>query len=75
LDGASIMKGEVSAATLPGITCRQLEVFSVTCKERSYANAALELQSTRANIKRVCQEFEKAAMAAAVARLGKKLFP
>ncbi|MCW1922403.1 LysR family transcriptional regulator [Luteolibacter arcticus] len=45
---------------LPEITYRQLEVFSVTCKERSYANAALELHSTRANIKRVCQEFEAA---------------
>ncbi len=42
---------------LPEITYRQLEVFSVTCKERSYANAALELHSTRANIKRVCEEF------------------
>lgn len=54
------MKGEVSAAALPEITYRQLEVFSVTCKERSYANAALELHSTRANIKRVCQDFERA---------------
>ncbi len=54
------MKGEVSAAALPEITYRQLEVFSVTCKERSYANAALELHSTRANIKRVCVEFERA---------------
>lgn len=53
------MKGEVSAAALPEITYRQLEVFSVTCKERSYANAALELHSTRANIKRVCQDFER----------------
>lgn len=46
--------------TLPEISYRQLEVFSVTCRERSYANAALELHSTRANIKRVCQEFEAA---------------
>ncbi|WP_367872132.1 LysR family transcriptional regulator [Luteolibacter sp. Populi] len=45
---------------LPDITYRQLEVFSVTCKERSYANAALELHSTRANVKRVCEEFEEA---------------
>ena len=49
-----------SAEALPEITFRQLEVFSVTCKERSYANAALELHSTRANIKRVWQEFEAA---------------
>lgn len=46
--------------SLPEITFRQLEVFSVTCKERSYANAALELHSTRANIKRVCEEFAQA---------------
>lgn len=43
---------------LPDITYRQLEVFSVVCRERSYANAALEMHSTRANIKRVCDEFE-----------------
>ena len=46
--------------SLPEITYRQLEVFSVTCRERSYANAALDLHSTRANIKRVCEEFEQA---------------
>ncbi|MES2661037.1 MAG: LysR family transcriptional regulator [Verrucomicrobiota bacterium] len=45
---------------LPNITFRQLEVFRVVCKEESYANAALELRSTRANIKRVCDDFEKA---------------
>jgi DNA-binding transcriptional LysR family regulator len=45
---------------LPGITLRQLEVFHVVCRERSYANAALELRSGRANIKRVCQDFEAA---------------
>ncbi|GAA5121723.1 LysR family transcriptional regulator [Luteolibacter yonseiensis] len=45
---------------LPNITFRQLEVFSVVCREASYANAALELRSTRANIKRVCEDFQKA---------------
>lgn len=45
---------------LPGITLRQLEVFHVVCREGSYANAALELRSTRTNIKRVCQDFEVA---------------
>ncbi len=45
---------------LPNITFRQLEVFRVVCREASYANAALELRSTRANIKRVCEDFEKA---------------
>lgn len=32
----------------------------VVCREESYANAALELRTTRANIKRVCEEFAKA---------------
>lgn len=45
---------------LPNITFRQLEVFHAVCREGSYANAALELRSTRANIKRVCVDFEKA---------------
>ena len=45
---------------LPNITFRQLEVFCIVCREGSYANAALELRSTRANIKRVCDDFEKA---------------
>ena len=45
---------------LPNITFRQLEVFRVVCREESYANAALELRSTRANIKRVCNDFENA---------------
>ncbi len=45
---------------LPNITFRQLEVFRVVCREASYANAALELRSTRANIKRVCDDFEAA---------------
>jgi DNA-binding transcriptional LysR family regulator len=58
--------GEVPAKGLPEISYRQLEVFSVTCREQSYANAALELHSTRANIKRVCQDFERA--------VGRRLF-
>lgn len=45
---------------LPNITFRQLEVFCMVSREASYANAALELRSTRANIKRVCDDFEKA---------------
>ncbi len=45
---------------LPDITFRQLEVFRVVLRERSYTNAAIELRSTRANIKRVCEDFEKA---------------
>lgn len=57
---AGIGQHGTAAAGLPEITYRQLEVFSVTCKEGSYANAALELHSTRANVKRVCGEFERA---------------
>ncbi len=45
---------------LPNITFRQLEVFHVVCREGSYANAALDLRSTRVNVKRVCEDFEKA---------------
>lgn len=45
---------------LPNITFRQLEVFCVVCREASYANAALELRSTRTNVKRVCDEFQRA---------------
>ncbi len=45
---------------LPNITFRQLEVFCFVCRESSYANAALELRSTRANVKRVCEDFAKA---------------
>jgi hypothetical protein len=43
----------------PNITFHQFEVFRMVCKEESYANAALELKSTRANIKRVCDDFEE----------------
>ena len=59
-DPAPLHAGSGGVDPLPEITYRQLEVFSVTCKERSYANAALELHSTRANIKRVCEEFAQA---------------
>lgn len=45
---------------LPNITFRQLEVFRAVSREGSYSNAALELHSTRANVKRVCSDFEKA---------------
>jgi DNA-binding transcriptional LysR family regulator len=45
---------------LPPITFRQLEVFRGVCKEESYTNAALELRNTRANIKRVCEDFQRA---------------
>ncbi|MEO5714468.1 MAG: LysR family transcriptional regulator [Luteolibacter sp.] len=52
--------------TLPALSFRQLEIFSTVCHEKSYANAAIELHATRANVKRACEEFEKA--------VGRKLF-
>jgi len=51
---------------LPDLSFRQLEIFSTVCHEKSYANAAIELHTTRANVKRACEEFEKA--------VGRKLF-
>jgi hypothetical protein len=44
---------------LPNISFRQLEVFRAVYGERSYTNAAIELHSTRANIKRLSEDFEK----------------
>lgn len=46
---------------LAGISLRHLEVFSAVVREGSYANAALDLQMSRANVKRVCDEFAKIA--------------
>lgn len=43
---------------LPNLTFRQLEVFFNVFREGSYGNAAVELRSTRSNIKRVCKDFE-----------------
>lgn len=44
---------------LPNFTLRQLEIFRSVCREGSFANAALEVRSTRANVKRLCADFEK----------------
>ena len=57
-------KHEVSP--FAGITFRQLEVFRLLCHERSFSNAAVEMRSTRASVKRICHDFEKA--------VGRKLF-
>lgn len=46
-------------ANLPDVTFRQLEIFSLVCREGSYANAAIEAHSTRANIKRICKSLER----------------
>ena len=51
---------------LPRITFRQLEVLRAVYRERSFANAALDLHSTRGNVKRMCAELEQI--------LGGKLF-
>lgn len=53
-------KRQPDLQSLPGITFRQLEIFRVVCHERSFANAALETGSTRAIVKRSCEELEKA---------------
>lgn len=45
---------------LPEITLRQLDVFIIICRERSYSNAAIELRSTRANIRRIVGQLEEA---------------
>ncbi len=45
---------------LPEITIRQLEVFRIVCHECSYTNAAHELRTTRASVKRICGDFERA---------------
>ncbi len=39
---------------LPNISFRHLEVLQAAHRERSYTNAALELHTTRTNVKRVC---------------------
>lgn len=59
-----LMKSAVSKTThhiqeLPEITIRQLEVFRVLCREQSYANAAIELKTSRAMVKKVSDDFEK----------------
>lgn len=46
--------------TLPAITFRQLESFRVVCREGSFTNAALELRTTRASVKRICADLQKA---------------
>jgi DNA-binding transcriptional LysR family regulator len=44
---------------LPRITFRQLEVLRAVYRERSFSNAALDLRSTRGNVKRMCGELEQ----------------
>lgn len=44
---------------LPNISYRHLEVLQMVHREGSYTNAAHELHTTRANIKRICSNLEK----------------
>jgi len=44
---------------LPRITFRQLEVLRAVFRERSFSHAALDLHSTRGNVKRMCGELEQ----------------
>ena len=55
------MEGFATEHDLAGISLRHLEVFSAVVRESSYANAALDLQMSRTNVKRVCDEFTKIA--------------
>lgn len=43
---------------LAGISLRHLEVFSTVIRESSYANAAIDLQMSRTNAKRICTDLE-----------------
>ncbi len=62
----SSKKKQPDLHALPDLSFRRLEIFSTVCHEKSYANAAIELHTTRANVKRACEEFENA--------VGRKLF-
>ncbi|WP_411827584.1 LysR family transcriptional regulator [Luteolibacter sp. AS25] len=44
---------------LAGISLRHLEVFSAVVREGSFANAAIELQMSGANVKRIYEGFRK----------------
>ena len=44
---------------LPNLSFRHLEVLQAVQRESSYTNAAHELHTTRANIKRICSTLEK----------------
>lgn len=55
------MEGFAKKDDLTGISLMHLEVFSAVVREESYANAALDLQMSRTNVKRVCDEFTKIA--------------
>lgn len=44
---------------MSGLSLKHLEVFSTVVREKSHANAAMDLHMTRSNVKRVCEEFER----------------
>ncbi len=53
------MQGFSLQDDLKGMSLRHLEVFSTVVREGSYGNAGVEMQMSRTNVKRVCEEFEK----------------
>ncbi len=53
------MNGFAKKDGMAGISLRHLEVFSTVVRERSYANASVDLNMSRPNVKRVCEEFER----------------
>lgn len=55
------MEGFAKKDDLAGISLRHLEVFSAVVREGSYSNAALDLQMSRTNVKRICDEFTEIA--------------
>jgi len=55
------MEGFAKKYDLAGISLRHLEVFSAVVREGSYSNAALDLQMSRTNVKRICDEFTEIA--------------
>jgi len=55
------MEGFAKRDDLAGISLRHLEVFSAVVREGSYSSAALDLQMSRTNAKRVCDEFTRIA--------------
>ncbi|HEX5790852.1 MAG TPA: LysR family transcriptional regulator [Luteolibacter sp.] len=49
----------ISLQELPSLSFHHLEVLQTVQREGSYSNAALELHTNRANIKRICSNFEE----------------
>ena len=50
---------QLNLQDLPNLGFRHLEVLQMVSREASYTNAAHELHTTRANVKRICSNLEK----------------